>query len=82
MNQIQQSNTFRNTTVSNPIGLAFDSDLNKLVVTYGTSPRFFQQRGLTGNMTGGKNSIVKTNSQPISYHEGVYYVGINPPAVG
>ena len=57
MNQIQQPNTFRNTTITTPFGLALDNDLNKLIVTFGR-PRLIQFRGLTGNMAGGINQTI------------------------
>jgi hypothetical protein len=78
MNKIQLSNTFRNATITKPVGLALDNDLSKLIVTFWNT-RSMQQRELTHNMTDGRSLFVKTNSQPISYHDGLYYVGINPP---
>ncbi|CAF3470655.1 unnamed protein product, partial [Rotaria sp. Silwood2] len=79
MNKIQQSNTFHAINITQPVGLALDYDLNMLILTYG-SRRSIQQREATINMTGKRNLFTKTNAQPISYHEGVYYVGINPSA--
>jgi hypothetical protein len=35
-----------------------------------------QQRDLAGNMTGRSSSFTKGNTQPISYHQGIYYIGI------
>ncbi|UJR32256.1 hypothetical protein I4U23_019721 [Adineta vaga] len=79
MNNIQQSDTFRSVNVTKPVGLALDTDLKKLLVTYGNT-RSIQQRNLTGSMAGGRTVFSKTNAQPITYNEGYYYVGINPPA--
>ncbi|CAF1234231.1 unnamed protein product [Rotaria sp. Silwood1] len=78
INKIQQSDTFHNINITQPVGLALDYDLNMLIVTDG-SRRSIQQREATINMTSKKNLFTKTNAQPISYHEGVYYIGINPP---
>ncbi|CAF2729532.1 unnamed protein product [Rotaria sp. Silwood2] len=77
INKIQQSNTFHKVNITQPVGLALDYDLNMLILTYG-SRRSIQQREATINMTGKKSLFTKTNAQPISYHDRVYYVGINP----
>jgi hypothetical protein len=40
-----------------------------------------QQKELVGNMIGRDNSFTKgKNAQPISYHQGVYYIDINRTA--
>ncbi|CAF4074545.1 unnamed protein product [Rotaria sordida] len=77
MNKIQQSDTFHRINVTQPFGLTLDYDLNMLILTYRTK-RSIQQRKVTININGKKKLFTKTNAQPISYHEKVYYVDINP----
>lgn len=77
MNQIQQADTFRNTVVLSPVGLTIDTDLNILITIYSNSSKSMQQRYLTGNMTGRKTQFTISNAQPITYHQGIYYIGIN-----
>jgi len=64
MDNIKQSNTFRNPTVKAPVGLVLDINLNMLVTVYENSPILMQQRDLAENMTGRSNSFTKDNAQP------------------
>ena len=79
MTQIQQPLTFNTTSTTQPVGLALDTDFPAFALTYGTPSVSLQRRDLTKSMTGRTTLFVKGHSQPISYHQGFYYVGINPP---
>ena len=81
MQQLQQTNTSRNITVDAPRSLALDTDLMHLIVIYNRSDGpTIQRRESTANMTIKDFSRVVTNGTFISYHQGLYYVGSNPPA--
>ena len=81
MTQIQQSYTFRSVQVTFPAGLALDTDFSAFALTYGNNTGSLQRRTLAGNMTGTVTQLVKKDAQPVSYHQDLYYVGVNPPAL-
>lgn len=80
MAQIQQPYTFNSAQRTRPDSLALDTDGSMFLLTNGNGTRFIQGRDLTRNMTGRPNLFARTDSRPVSYHEGFFYVGVNPPA--
>jgi hypothetical protein len=77
ISQIQQSNTFRNYSTAQPLALTLDTDRNLLIVIRGVNSSFaLQPRDLTVNMTLKANGFIKKDAQPVSYHQGLYYIGI------
>lgn len=77
LNKIQDPSTFHQANVTLPVGLALDTDLDTLLVAYG-SRKSLQLRDTTGNMTGRKSLFAKTDARPITYHDELYFIGLNP----
>ncbi|CAF3532059.1 unnamed protein product [Rotaria socialis] len=76
--KIQLSDTFNSVNVTQPVGLALNADLNVFAITYGIE-RSIQMREASKSMTAKQNTLAGANAQPISYHDGIYFAGINPP---
>ncbi|CAF3581690.1 unnamed protein product [Rotaria socialis] len=64
--------------LNKPVGLALNADLNVFAITYGIE-RSIQLREASKSMTAKQNTLAGANAQPISYHDGIYFAGINPP---
>ncbi|CAM4877679.1 unnamed protein product [Rotaria socialis] len=75
---ILNKDTFNSVNVTQPVGLALNADLNVFAITYGIE-RSIQLREASKSMTAKQNTLAGANAQPISYHDGIYFAGINPP---
>ncbi|CAF1502879.1 unnamed protein product [Rotaria magnacalcarata] len=75
--KIQLSNTFNSVIVTQPVGLVLNADLNLFAIISGNE-RSIQLREASKKMTGKQFTSTETNAQPISYHDGIYFVGTNP----